>query len=209
MTKKIEDVTFTPTTMIKLVKAYNTAELKGTAARETRYTVMFAADIRHTDTAKRTTRLANDEWEALCHSIKVSQKGEMGRVAKLSKEEYKAEKAAMTEADGKVFAKLRQASSQAVGSIMRDIGVALLRLDTDEEKARVQSLKDAKKSEAEEAEEAGTEEAKTMQEKIIVQLTNTVAIMEGNDAPDGFDFVALQGAIGEALEIMGVKLRNF
>jgi hypothetical protein len=33
--------------------------------------------------------------------------------------------------------------------------------------------------------------------------------MEGNDAPDGFDFVALQGAIGEALEIMGVKLRNF
>ena len=202
MTKKIEAVTFTPTTMIKLVKAYNTAELKGTAARETRYTVMFAADIRHTDTAKRTTRLANDEWDALCHSIKVSQKGEMGRVAKLSKEEYKAEKAAMTEADGKVFAKLRQASSQAVGSIMRDIGVALLRLDTDEEKARVQSLKDAKKSEAE-TEEAGTEEAgKSGRDKIIAQLATVQLIMQGDDDPQ-YPVLDLQLALGAVLELLG------
>ena len=63
----------------------------------------------------------------------------------------------------------------------------------------------AKASADRKAEKAKSETAKTMQEKIIVQLTNTVAIMQGDGEPDGFDFVALQGTITEALAIMGVK----
>ena len=85
---------------------------------------------------------------------------------------------------------------------MRDIGVALLRLDTDEEKARVQSLKDAKKSEAE-AEEAGTEEAgKSGRDKIIAQLATVQLIMQGDDDPQ-YPVLDLQLALGAVLELLG------
>ena len=220
MTKKtvkaveaVEAVVFEAATTIRLVGEFAKLRAIQDEAESSKAAIMFAADIRHTDMVKKTTRLDDDGWAAMTYNIKINQNGALGEIAALSKEEYKANKAQIRELKGdeaaKAYEDLRQESNKRPGSIMRDIAESLLRLDTDEERARVQSLKDAAKAEKdaakdEEAEES--KEAKTMQEKIIAQLTNTVAIMEGDDAPDGFDYVALQGAIAEALEIMGVKV---
>lgn len=209
----VEAVVFDAATTILLVGEFAKSRSDQDEAESSKAEIMFAADIRHTDMVKKTTRLDDDGWAAMTYNIKINQNGALGEIAALTKEEYKANKAKIRELEGEEAAKayedLRQKSNKRPGPIMRDIAESLLRLDTDEERARVQSLKDAAKAEKdaakdEEAEEA--KEAKTMQEKIIVQLTNTVTIMEGDDAPDGFDYVALQGAIGEALEIMGVKI---
>lgn len=192
--------TFTPATMIKLVKAHNNAEIRNHAARNARYVVMFSEGIRHTDMVKSTTRLADDEWESLTHSIKISQRGEVGRIAKLSKEAYKLEKAELSEAEGKAFAKLRSTGAQAVGSIMRDMGASLLRLDTPEEQARIADTKKdtAKKDVAKDGAE------KTGRDKIIDQLVNIEKIMRGDEDPN-YSIPKLQEALMEVALILGMK----
>ena len=138
------------------------------------------------------------------------QNGPLGEIAALSKEEYKANKAQIRETEvdaaAKAYEDLRQKSNKRPGPIMRDIAESLLRLDTDEERARVQSLKDvakaekdaAKDDEYEEPEEAG----KSGREKILGQLATIHLIIQGDEDAE-YDILKLEKALKVAFDLLG------
>ena len=217
MTKKtvkaveaVEAVVFEAATTIRLVGEFAKLRAIQDEAESSKAAIMFAADIRHTDMVKKTTRLDDDGWAAMTYNIKINQNGALGEIAALSKEEYKANKAQIRELKGdeaaKAYEDLRQESNKRPGSIMRDIAESLLRLDTDEERARVQSLKDAAKAEkdaakAEEAEES--EEAdKSGKDKILGQLATIHLIIQGDEDAQ-YDVLKLEKALKVAFDLLG------
>ena len=203
-------VVFDAATTIRLVGEFANLRTNQDIAESSKAAIMFAADIRHTDMVKSTTRLDADGWAAMTHNIKINQNGTLGEIAALTKEEYKANKAQIRELKGdeaaKAYEDLRQESNKRPGPIMRDIAKSLLRLDTDEERARVQSLKDAAKAEkdvakAEEAEEA-KEADKSGREKILGQLATIHLIIQG-DEDAKYDVLKLEKALKVAFDLLG------
>jgi len=191
---------------LKAVKAYYSFELATEGKRHEKVVAVFKTGLRHTDCAASTTRLEKDQFAALkflaLQSISDVTTREM---ATLSNEAYKATRDLLEGDAQKEYKDFRAKATAMAGPYLKSLGDQLLRL----EPYQVQKAVADKKAKAKADKKAKTEKgdtAKTMQEKIIVQLTNTVSIMQGDDEPDGFDFVALQGTITEALEIMGVKL---
>ena len=201
---------FQPINALKALKAVTSYIKTADVCLSAKYDDLFKANVRHTDFVLSTSNFDRVQWDAAKVLVRQSfVNDEMRRVALLSKADYKTELATLTGANAKAFQALRDASTSKVGSKMRDFANAMLVRDTAKEQARVakesekaKKARDANKAKAETDEKA----AKTMKEKIIVQLTNTVAIMQGDDKPEGFDFVALQGTITEALAIMSIKL---
>jgi len=203
-------VVFDAATTILLVGEFAKSRSDQDEAESSKAEIMFAADIRHTDMVKKTTRLNTVSWAAMTYNIKINQNGALGEIAALTKEEYKANKAKIRELEGdeaaKAYEDLRQESNKRPGPIMRDIAESLLRLDTDEERARVQSLKDAAKAEkdaakAEEAEES--EEAdKSGREKILGQLATIHLIIQGDEDAQ-YDILKLEKALKVAFDLLG------
>ena len=203
----VEVVVFDAATTIRLVGEFAKLRAIQDEAESSKAAIMFAADIRHTDMVKKTTRLDDDSWAAMTYNIKINQNGALGEIAALSKEEYKANKAQIRELKGdeaaKAYEDLRQESNKRPGSIMRDIAESLLRLDTDEERARVQSLKDAAKAEKDAAKDEEAEEAdKSGREKILGQLATIHLIIQGDEDAQ-YDILKLEKALKVAFDLLG------
>lgn len=211
MTKKtVKARAFDAATTIRLVGEFAKSRSDQDEAESSKAEIMFAADIRHTDMMKKTTRLDADGWTAMTYNIKINQNGALGEIAALTKEEYKANKAQIREMEGdeaaKAYEDLRQKSNKRPGPIMRDIAESLLRLDTDEEKARVQSLKDATKAEKDAAKDEESEESeevgKSGREKILGQLATIHLIIQG-DEDAHYDVLKLEKALKVAFDLLG------
>lgn len=203
----VEVVVFDAATTIRLVGEFAKLRTIQDEAESSKAEIMFAADIRHTDMVKKTTRLDADGWAAMTYNIKINQNGALGEIAALSKEEYKANKAQIREMKGdeaaKAYEDLRQKSNKRPGPIMRDIAESLLRLDTDEERARVQSLKDAAKAEKDVAKAEETEETdKSGREKILGQLATIHLIIQGDEDAQ-YDILKLEKALKVAFDLLG------
>ena len=190
---------------LKEVKAYCLLDRKQGEARAKKIGEIFKTGFSYTDCAASTTRLDKGEFAALKFIALQSIADVVTReMATMSNDDYKAERDLLEGDAQKEYKDFRAKATAMAGPYLKSLGDQLLRL----EPYRVQKAVAGKKAKAKadkKAEKAKSETAKTMQEKIIVQLTNTVAIMQGDGEPDGFDFVALQGTITEALAIMGVK----
>ena len=204
MTTKTTSTTLDLAVSLKAVKAYYSFELATEGKRHEKVVAVFKTGLRHTDCAASTTRLEKDQFAALkflaLQSISDVTTREM---ATMSNEAYKATRDLLEGDAQKEYKDFRAKATAMAGPYLKSLGDQLLRLES----YQVQKAVADKKAKAKADKKAKTAApAKTMQEKIIVQLTNTVAIMQGDGEPDGFDFVALQGTITEALEIMGVKL---
>lgn len=199
--------TFDLAEALGLVKQYYLLEQRQGKARAKKIDLIFDADFRHTDCAASTTRLDKDQFKALNFLALQAIADDATRVmATMPAETYRAERDLLEGKELKAFKDFRAKATAMAGPYLKSLGKQLLRCETSAVQAKVAKAEKAAKVEraAKKAEKENV--AKTMQEKIIVQLTNTVAIMQGDDEPSGFDFVALQGTITEALEIMGVKL---
>ena len=202
----MSDLKFDPTKALVTLKSVTTYEKTAFITLGEKYdTLYWTAGVRDTDFVASTTRFDKTEWTAIKLLVRQSfVDPEMRRVALLSKEAYKAELKTLNTKEEKAMQNMRNACSTKVGSKMRDFAEAMLVRDPAAVAAKAKAKAKAK-GEAKAA-KAAKAEAKTMKDKIVIQLTNTVAIMQGDDAPDGFDFVALQEVLVEALNIMGVKL---
>tara|TARA_R110000744_G_scaffold365430_1_gene474259 strand:- start:314 stop:937 length:624 start_codon:yes stop_codon:yes gene_type:complete len=203
-TKTTKATTLDLAVSLKAVKAYYSFERATEEKRHEKVVAVFKTGLRYTDCAASTTRLEKDQFASLKFLALQSIADVVTReMATMSNEAYKAERDLLEGDAQKEYKDFRAKATAMAGPYLKSLGDQLLRLEPYQVQKAVADKK--AKAKADKKAEKG-ETAKTMQEKIIVQLTNTVAIMQGDDEPDGFDFVALQGTIQEALEIMGVKL---
>ena len=190
----------------KAAKAFFTFESGIAAKRGAKGAAVYKTGLRYTDCAASTTRLDKGEFAALKFlALQSISDADTRKMATMPKDDFFAQKKLLAGDELKAFQDFRAKATAMAGPYMLSLGAQLLAC---EPKAVQKKVADAaaKVKADKKAKKEKVETAKTMQEKIIVQLTNTVAIMQGDDEPDGFDFVALQGTIQEALEIMGVKL---
>ena len=190
----------------KAAKAFFAFESGLETKRNAKGIAVHKTGLCYTDCRHATTRLNNGEFAALKFlSLQAIADPATRKMATMSKEDFFAQKKLLEGDELKAFQDFRAKATAMAGPYLKSLGDQLLKCEPERVQkkviaARVKATADRK------AEKAKNETAKTMQEKIIVQLTNTVAIMQGDGEPDGFDFVALHGTITEALEIMGVKL---
>jgi|TARA_R110002153_G_C13213571_1_gene488094 hypothetical protein len=205
-TKTTTTTTLDLAVSLKEVKAYCLLDRKQGEARAKKIGEIFKTGFSYTDCAASTTRLDKGEFAALKFiALQSIGDNETRQLATMSNDDYKAARDRLEGDAQKEYKDFRAKATAMAGPYLVSLGAQLLKCETPEIQKAVADKK-AKAATDKKAEKAKGETAKTMQEKIIVQLTNTVAIMQGDGEPDGFDFVALQGTIQEALEIMGVKL---
>ena len=202
----------TKTTTLDLSLAFTAAKAffafeSGIAAkRGAKGAAVYKTGLRYTDCAASTTRLEKDQFAALKFlALQSISDADTRKMATMSKDDFFAQKKLLEGDELKAFQDFRAKATAMAGPYMLSLGAQLLSCEPKAVQKKVADAAAKVKADKKAKKEKG-ETAKTMQEKIIVQLTNTVAIMQGDDEPDGFDFVALQGTIQEALEIMGVKL---
>ena len=187
-------------------KAFFTFESSVGTKRATKAQAVYETGLRYTDCAASTTRLDKEHWASLKFlALQTISDPTTREMATMSNEAYKAERDLLEGDAQKGYKDFRAKATAMAGPYLKSLGDQLLACEPKAVQKKVADAAAKAKADKKAKTEKG-ETAKTMQEKIIVQLTNTVAIMQGDDEPDGFDFVALQGTIQEALEIMGVKL---
>lgn len=190
----------------KAAKAFFTFESGIAAKRGAKGAAVYKTGLRYTDCAASTTRLEKDQFAALKFlALQSISDADTRKMATMPKDDFFAQKKLLEGDELKAFQDFRAKATAMAGPYMLSLGAQLLACEPKAVQKKVADAAAKAKAKKKAKKEKG-ETAKTMQEKIIVQLTNTVAIMQGDDEPDGFDFVALQGTIAEALEIMGVKL---
>mgnify|MGYP003646263439 FL=1 len=209
MTKK---TTTTTTTTLDLslaftaAKAFFTFESGVGTKRATKAQAVYETGLRYTDCAASTTRLDKEHWASLKFlALQTISDPATREMATMPKETFMAKKKLLEGDELKAFQDFRAKATAMAGPYMGLLGEQLLACEPKAVQKKVTDAAAKVKADKKAKKEKG-ETAKTMQEKIIVQLTNTVAIMQGDDEPDGFDFVALQDTIAEALVIMGIKL---
>ena len=209
MTTKTTSTTLNLSSAFTAAKAFFAFESGIAAKRGAKGAAVYKAGLRYTDCAASTSRLDTDQFASLKFlALQAISDADTRKMATMSKEDFFAQKKLLEGDELKAFQKFRATATAMAGPYMLSLGAQLLACEPESVQKKVADAA-AKAKAKRKAEKAKTEKgdtAKTMQEKIIVQLTNTVAIMQGEGEPDGFDFVALQGTIAEALEIMGVKL---
>ena len=208
-TKKATATTLDLKLALTAAKAFFTHESDSEEKRGKMALAVYKAGFRHTDCIASTTRLNKEEWAGIKFlALQTIKDPTTRKMATMPKADFFAEKELLAGKELKAFQDFRATATAMAGPYMLSLGNQLLKCEPESVQKKVAKAKAdaAAKKKAEKAKKEKGDTAKTMQEKIIVQLTNTVAIMQGDDEPNGFDFVALQGTIEEALEIVGVKL---